>query len=83
MNAATTSNHSVQLQGIGRVHGKPASELKVGDVTVWNYGYLETIQTLEVRGKSVYVTLLCNKTKKIGSRRFLQSRIVAVTRESL
>lgn len=78
-----TTNHSVQLQGIGKVQGKPASELKVGDVTVWNYGYLETIQTVELRGKSVYVTLLCQKTQKTFERRLLQSRIVAVTAKSL
>lgn len=35
--------NTVQLQGIGRVKAKLAGELKIGDVTVWNYGELEKI----------------------------------------
>ena len=72
---------SIQLQGIGKVHAKPASELKVGDVTIWNYGYREMVETIEIRGNSVYVTLRCQKSGQLFSRRFLQSRLVGISSE--
>ncbi|MFV1457790.1 hypothetical protein [Bacillus mycoides] len=37
---------SIQLQGIGETSAVRAKELKVGDVTVWNYGYLETVKSI-------------------------------------
>ena len=30
---------TVQIQSVGRVAGKPAGELKPGDMTIWNFGY--------------------------------------------
>lgn len=74
MNATT-----IQLQGIGKVQGKQAIDLQVGDVTVWNYGYREVVQSVEIRGKSVYTTLYCEKSGKTFSRRFLQSRVVGIS----
>ena len=71
--------NSIHLQGIGKVHGKPAIELKVGDVTLWNYGYREVVESVEIRGKSVYTTLRCEKTGQVFPRRFLQNRIVGIS----
>lgn len=34
---------TIWLQGIGAVEGKPADQLKPGDVTIWNYGGTETV----------------------------------------
>jgi len=36
----------VQIQSVGRVVGKPAGELKPGDVTIWNFGYQHTVQRI-------------------------------------
>ena len=35
--------NTVQIQSVGRVAGKPAGELKPGDLTVWNFGYTHTV----------------------------------------
>ena len=34
---------TIHLQGIGEKPAIPAKELKIGDVTIWNYGFTETI----------------------------------------
>jgi len=70
--------NSVHLQGIGKVTAKPAGELKIGDKTVWNYGFIETIVAIELKGKSVYVTITDNRNEKF-TRRFLQTRLVGIT----
>ena len=30
---------TVQIQSVGRCKSKPAGQLEVGDVTIWNFGY--------------------------------------------
>lgn len=71
--------NTVHLQGIGKFQAKPAVELMVGDVTVWNYGAKEVVTVVEKRGKSVYVTLKYTSMGKEveGIRRFSQTRLVA------
>ena len=73
--------NTVQLQSIGKFQAKPAGELVVGDVTVWNYGFKETVVEIEKRGKSVYATMeyTSNGKKCTGTRRMLQNRLVAFT----
>jgi hypothetical protein len=38
---------TTRLQGIGIVDAKPAAELKAGDVTIWNYGYMHEVLAVE------------------------------------
>jgi quercetin dioxygenase-like cupin family protein len=38
---------TTRLQGIGIVDAKPAVELKPGDVTVWNFGYMHEVLAVE------------------------------------
>jgi len=35
--------NTVQIQSVGKVAGKPAGELQVGDKTIWNFGYQHTV----------------------------------------
>lgn len=75
MNATTPT---IQLQSIGKVRGKVAGDLKVGDVILWNFGYTSVVETIEFRGKSVYTTLR-SSDGKVYDRRFLQSRVVGIS----
>lgn len=68
---------AIHLQGIGLFTAKPASELQIGDKTVWNYGSTAIVNSLTRRGKSVYVTLKTEDGKVWPQRRFLSSRLVA------
>jgi hypothetical protein len=49
----------MRLQSIGQVQGTPAGELKVGDVTRWNFGDLERIVEIDFSptGKTVYAKI--------------------------
>jgi hypothetical protein len=37
---------TIRLEGIGVLEGIEAKDLKVGDVTIWNYGGLEKITSI-------------------------------------
>lgn len=43
----STGMKTTRLQGIGIVDAKPAAELKVGDITVWNFGYMHEVLAVE------------------------------------
>lgn len=69
--------------GIGYVKGKPAEEIVVGDIIVWNGGYTSTVLkklyetkstiTFEISGSDAYYD--ANKTYE---RKFGKKRIVAI-----
>lgn len=71
---------TLQLQGIGKREATPASELKVGDVTVWNYGYKEVVTEIAATksGKSVKVTIESLNNGRAYSRTFRNDRLVVV-----
>lgn len=69
---------SIHLQEIGQFTAKPASDFKVGDVTVWNGGSTAEVVSVEVKGRSVFMVLkTAEKTWPI--RRFLATRLIACT----
>lgn len=54
--------NTIQLQGIGKVKATVASELKINDTVVWNYGESTIVKNIEKVGKnSLKVTF---KTKR-------------------
>ncbi len=69
----------IHLQGVGLFAAKPASELQVGDIMVWNYGSKSVVQTIRTQGRSVYITQKTEDGKIWPERRFLGSRLVACT----
>jgi hypothetical protein len=50
---------TMRLQGIGMVEGTEAKELKVGEITRWNFGGLERVTSVEFTktGKSIKVEI--------------------------
>jgi len=47
----------VHLQGIGKIPGKRAMDLEVGDLIMWNYGGITEVMKLEPKGqKSLVMT---------------------------
>jgi hypothetical protein len=74
---ASNGRPTVQLQEVGKFTAKPASELKVGDVMVWNYGSTSTVLTIRHQGKSVYLTQRDESGKEYPERRFLGTRLIA------
>lgn len=71
---------TVKLQGIGNFTAKPAAELQAGDVTVWNYGYTETVLGVE-RLSTHFVRVAFTSAKdpaRVFYRRLKLDRLVAV-----
>lgn len=66
---------TIKLQQIGSVNAKPAGELKVGDVTIWNFGSKAVVDSIVKETKKT-VTL------RVGGyeRRFNKDRLVGVTK---
>ena len=53
----------IKLQGIyGRKEATRASDLEIGDITIWNYGYEEQIVGIQSTksGKSIKLSVKCN-----------------------
>lgn len=65
---------NVWLQSIGAHMGKPAGELEPGDVTVWNFGSTETIESI-VRTTA---TMIIVKLTSGRERRMKKNRTVAI-----
>lgn len=69
---------TIHLQGIGEKPAILAKELKIGDVTIWNYGFTETIiGILKQTQKSIVFQIKSNNTDYIGQRRLYKNRLVA------
>lgn len=60
-------NTTKQLQGIGNVPAKLAKDFKIGEKTIWNYGYIETILNIEYTksGKSLKWIIDTNGKKSV------------------
>jgi hypothetical protein len=72
---------SIHLQGIGLVEAVPVSELRVGSVLVYNYGYRgEVVAVQSVKGgRSVVLSVRAGDGKVYCKRRLL-STLVAVAK---
>ena len=69
---------TIHLQGIGEKPAITAKELKIGDVTIWNYGFTETIiGILKQTKKSIVFQIKSNNTDYIGQRRIYKNTLVA------
>lgn len=69
----------LHLQGIGEQNATQAQNIKVGDVLIWNYGFTETVTSIEQSksGKMLYFSISC-PSGYIGTRRITKNRLVAV-----
>lgn len=71
----------MRLQGIGIVNNTiEAKDLKVGAKTLWNYGYTETVTSVEFTksGKSIKVGIVCDDSGYGGVRTLRSDRLVAL-----
>ena len=76
--------NTIKLQGIYRRHKAiQASDLKPGMVTVWNYGYTETVKSVEPTksGKSVRCVIVSDESGNEHIRTMRADRLVAVKEE--
>lgn len=76
------TEHTTRLQGIGLVQGKPARDLKEGDIIYWNYGIRSKVLAI-VKETEHFIdfaltgNLDTEKRKESYTRRLKKDRIVA------
>lgn len=69
---------TIHLQGIGSVPAIPASDLEVGTVTLWNYGYEELVVSVEPASPQFVTVVLRNGRGVEFTRRMRRHRLVGV-----
>ena len=69
---------TVQLQSVGRVAAKPAGELLIGDVMIWNFGYTSKVVDIVMRGKTQVVVHTQRDNDSTYTRVMSKTRLVAV-----
>lgn len=70
-------NSTIQLQGIGKVKGTPASDIKVGNTLKWNFGTTSIVtKIIKETPKSIWIEE--NINDKLYQRQFLKTRLVCI-----
>jgi len=81
-NKTASIKDATWIQGVGYVKGKPAGEIQIGDITVWNCGETAEILSKESETKKTITFSLLGSDgwdgKKVYQRTFLKTRIVAI-----
>jgi hypothetical protein len=79
-NTTYTTAPTIHLIAWGPTPATPAGNLKVGDVTVWNYGYHEVVTEVVPTGtQSVKVTMRSNRTGDLFTRTMRCNRLVGIS----
>ncbi len=78
-----TGEKEIQIQSVGRMPAKPASEFKPGEFFLWNFGSIEqVIAIVEETAKSIiFKTQYFSQgsLQTIERRRFLKTRLIAIS----
>ena len=67
----------IHLQGIGEKPAKPAKEIKVGDVLIWNFGEKSIVKSITETKSGKSVNLMEDDNGKIYKRRLSKNTLVA------
>jgi len=68
---------TIKLQGIGSTTAKMAKELKIGDITVWNFG--STAKVLAIVSETAkFITFKIEESTGVYTRRLKKNRLVGV-----
>ena len=68
--------NGMELIGVGRVLGRPAKEIRSGDVLLWNYGVKEKVYIEKETEKTLTVFTVIEGRKYI--RRLNKNRLVCI-----
>ena len=69
---------TVQIQCLGCCKGKPAAQLEVGDVTIWNFGYTSVFVGFVKETKAQVIAQFANRDGSTWEKRMGKDRLVAV-----
>ena len=69
---------TIHLQGIGKRQASFASEIKIGDTLIWNFGETENVLSIDKETTSTIWVLLQSITGETRIIKMLKSRLVAI-----
>jgi hypothetical protein len=71
----------IQLQSVGQVDARKVSNLKVGDITMWNFGATEKVTKIEPSksGKTYKVTIKSSESGNTYERKMSADRLVGIS----
>ncbi len=70
---------TLQVQSVGKMPAKPASQLELNDLTMWNFGSIYRVNKFIAETKAfITVELVEIKTNKTWLKRLKKSRLVAI-----
>jgi hypothetical protein len=73
------TKETVSLQSVGHVIGEPAKNLKVGSVTMWNFGSTSTvIEIVSETAQFLNVKFKSDNSDYIGMRRLKKDRLIVI-----
>ena len=76
-NSKGNNMSTIKLQGIGSTTAKMAKELKIGDITVWNFG--STAKVLAIVSETAkFITFKIEESTGVYTRRLKKNRLVGV-----
>lgn len=71
--------NTIQLQSIGHQPAIEAGNLKVGDITVWNFGGKELIISKDRETAAfVFFTIKCERNGELYERKLKKTRLVGI-----
>ena len=78
---SVNENHprAMRLIEMGLVLGTPASEIKAGDLLMWNYGYTSQVNSIiKETAKTLTISVTETKSQKIFERKLYKNRLVCL-----
>lgn len=72
------ASDTLQLQSIGHVIGRPASEITTGAVLMWNWGAKEEVLEVVKTTAASIVVKIKSGCGYIGERRLMKKRLVCI-----
>lgn len=72
------ASDTLQLQSIGHVIGRPASEITKGASLMWNFGSVEEVVEIVKTTAASIVIMIKSKGGYVGERRLMKKRLVCI-----
>ena len=76
-----TATNAMRLQSIGNVLGTPESEIKKGDILMWNFGSKgEVLEIINETSKTITIKEKQVGDSYVGERKMTKTRLVCILR---
>lgn len=78
--SSTPTNQTLSLQGVGHVIGEPATNIKIGNMLMWNFHAKESVLDIVSETKA-FMKIKVQSGDYIGIRTIKKSRLVCILKD--